>query len=143
MTVKEFVCTAAGVVGAAVSSVFGGWNAALTTLVIFMIIDYITGTMVAAVWKRSAKSENGGLSSASGLRGLCRKATVLASVLVAARLDLITGSAYIRDAACIGFILNETLSIIENAGLMGVPLPGVIRDAVDVLGKAKDKGENK
>lgn len=59
-------------------------------------------------------------------------------VLIAYRLDLVIGSNYIRDAVIIGFIANETISIVENAGLMGIPLPAVISKAIDILTQKKD-----
>ena len=59
-------------------------------------------------------------------------------VLIAYRLDLAIGVDYIRDAVIIGFIANELISIVENAGLMGIPLPAVIKNAIDIL---KRKGE--
>ena len=64
-------------------------------------------------------------------------------VLVACRLDLVMGSNFIRDAVVIAFIANETISIIENAGLMGVPIPGVITRAIEVLKKKSESEENK
>ncbi|MFR4029870.1 MAG: phage holin family protein, partial [Coprococcus sp.] len=73
--------------------------------------------------------------------GLCRKGMSLLFVLIAYRLDLAIGSNYIRDAVIIGFIVNETISIVENAGLMGVPLPEVINKAIDILtSKSEEKG---
>ena len=68
-----------------------------------------------------------------GWKGLCRKGMILLIVLVAYRLDLILGVNYIRDTVIIGFIANETISITENAGLMGVPLPKAIQRAIDIL----------
>ena len=62
-------------------------------------------------------------------------------VLIAYRLDLVIGTSYIRDGVIIAFIANETISLIENAGLMGVPLPAVITKAVDILQK-KSESEN-
>ena len=61
-------------------------------------------------------------------------------VLVSARLDLTLGTSYIRDAVCIGFMVNELLSIIENAGLLGVPLPAALKNAIDIL---QNKNERK
>ncbi len=61
-------------------------------------------------------------------------------VMVAYRLDLVIGTNYIRDAVTIAFIANETISLVENAGLMGLPLPDVVVKAIDVLQK-KGKGE--
>ena len=95
---KEWICTAIGVVGSFIASLFGGWDAALATLVIFMAIDYVTGLIVAGVFHNSGKTENGALESRAGWKGLCRKGVSLLVVLVACRLDLITGTNFIRDA---------------------------------------------
>ncbi len=132
---KESICTGIGVVGGLIASLFGGWDAALTTLMIFMGIDYLTGLIVAGVFHNSEKTEDGTLESRAGWKGLCRKGVTLLIVLVACRLDLVMGSNFIRDAVVIAFIANETLSIIENAGLMGVPIPAMIVKAVEVLKK--------
>ena len=139
---KAGLTTCIGVVGAAISSLFGGWDAALTTLMIFMGIDYVTGLIVAGVFHNSEKTENGALESRAGWKGLCRKGMTLFIVLVACRLDLVMGSNFIRDAVVIAFIANETISIIENAGLMGVPIPAAIMRAIDIL-KNKAEGEGK
>lgn len=139
---KTGILAILGIIGAFISTLFGGWNAALTTLIVFMAIDYITGLVVAGVFHRSSKSENGALESKAGLKGLCKKGMVLLVVLVAARLDIVVGTNFIRDAAVIAFVANETLSIIENAGLMGVPIPAVITHAIDILQKRSDKGDD-
>lgn len=139
---KISVMSAVGLVGGLISNAFGGWNSAMTTLIIFMVLDYITGLVVAGVFKKSGKSKNGALESQAGFKGLCRKGMILLIVLVGCRLDIMLGTDYIRDAVCIAFIANETLSIIENAGLMGVPIPSVITKAIDVLkSKSDDKNE--
>jgi toxin secretion/phage lysis holin len=138
MTIKTTLCSVIGAVGAAISGLFGGWNAALTTLVIFMGIDYITGIIVAGVFHKSQKSENGGLQSIIGWKGLCRKGVTLAIVLVAYRLDLLIGTNYVRDAVTIAFCANEIISITENAALMGVPLPEPIVQAIEVLTHQRD-----
>lgn len=130
--------TIIGIIGGFISSIFGGWNAALTTLCIFMVVDYITGLIVAGVFKRSEKTETGGLESRAGWKGLCRKGVTLIIVLVAARLDMAIGATFIKDGVVIAFVANETISIVENAGLMGVPIPGVIMRAIDVLKKKAD-----
>ena len=136
---KEMVCAAAGILGSGIASIFGGWDAALITLVIFMDIDYFTGLLVAGVFHKSPKTEGGGLESRAGWKGLVRKGVVLLIVLVAARLDLLIGDGcFIRDAVVIAFVVNETLSIIENAGLMGVPVPEVLTRAIEVLKKKGD-----
>lgn len=135
---KNTICTLIGAAGSGIASFFGGWSSGLSTLIIFMVIDYISGLTLAGVFHQSNKSETGALESNAGFKGLCKKCMVLLFVLVAYRLDLAIGTNYIRDAVIIGFIVNEAISIVENAGLMGVPLPAVITKAIDVLSK---KGE--
>jgi len=132
-----------GVVGSFIASLFGGFDAALVTLLIFMGIDYVTGLIVAGVFHASKKTKNGALESRVGWKGLCRKGVTLLVVLVACRLDLIMGSNFIRDAVVIAFIANELISIIENAGLMGVPIPPVIVRAVEVLKQKSEREETK
>ena len=137
--VKDYVCFAIGAIGSMIASLFGGWDASLQTLVIFMAIDYITGLIVAGVFHASPKTETGTLESRAGWKGLIRKGETLLIVLVACRLDAVIGSNFVRDAAVIAFVANETISIIENAGLMGLPIPEVIIKAVDIL---KQKAES-
>lgn len=122
-----------GALGGAVAMMFGGWSDALITLIVFMSIDYTTGLIVAGVFKKSKKSESGALESRAGFKGLCRKGVALLIVLVAVRLDIFMHTSYIKDAVIIAFIANESISIIENAGLMGIPIPSVIAKAIDVL----------
>lgn len=129
---KETICTVVGVVGSFIAGLFGGWDTSLVTLLLFMGIDYITGLAVAACGK-SPKSDTGRLSSKIGWRGLAKKCVSLLLVLVAVRLDITLGTSYIRDAVCIAFTVNELISITENAGLLGVPLPTVITKAIDLL----------
>ncbi|MCI8672014.1 MAG: phage holin family protein [Lachnospiraceae bacterium] len=136
---KNMLCTVVGLVGSWLASLFGGWDTALSTLLIFMAVDYVTGLVVAGVFHRSKKTDTGKLESRAGWKGLCRKGASLLIVLVAYRLDIVIGSAYIRDAVIIAFLANETISIIENAGLMGIPIPPVIMRAIEVL---KDKMES-
>lgn len=140
---KDGICTAIGVVGSTIASFFGGFDAALITLLIFMGVDYATGLIVAGVFHKSEKTENVALESRAGWKGLCRKGVSLLVVLVACRLDMIMGSNFIRDATVIAFIANETISIIENAGLMGVPIPSVITKAIEVLKKKSEREDKK
>ena len=133
LNLKNMLCTAIGILGTAISHLFGGWSAALTTLIIFMGIDYISGVIVAGIFHKSTKSTTGGLNSLIGWKGLFRKGITLSIVLVAHRLDLLIGTNYIRDAVVIAFCTNELISIIENAGLMGIPVPQSITKAIEVL----------
>ena len=114
-------------------NLFGPMNVGMVTLISCMVFDYVTGVMIALIWKKSNKSENGGLSSKAGWKGLCRKFVIFVFVLIANRLDIIFETDYIRNAVIIGFIINEIISLIENAGIMGVPLPKTLVSAVDML----------
>lgn len=136
---KEGICTAVGIVGGFICSLFGGWDQALATLMIFMTIDYVSGVIVAGVFHKSNKTSTGTLESRAGWKGLCRKCMTLLFVLIAYRLDLALEINYIRDAVILGFMTNELISIVENAGLMGLPLPAVITKAVDVLTKKAEE----
>ena len=135
---KEMLSTITGLVGGAIASMFGGWSATMTTLIIVMIGDYLSGLIVAGIFKNSQKTETGALESKAGFKGLCKKCMMFLFVLIAYRLDLTLGTSYIKEAVMIGFIANELLSITENAGLMGIPLPSIITKAIDIL---NDKGK--
>lgn len=137
---KQWVCTTAGVIGSILASFVGGWDNALITLIFFMATDYLTGLIVAGVFQKSTKTSGGGLESRVGWKGLCRKCVTFLFVIIAHRLDLMIDTTYIRDAVIIGFCANELISITENAGLMGIPLPEPIKKAIDIL---KKKGEDK
>ena len=136
---KETVCVLAGVVGSALAGLFGGWGAGLATLCIFMGVDYLTGLLCAGVFHRSKKSESGALESRACFKGLVRKGVVLLIVLVAHHLDLVLGINYVRDAVCIAFIVSEAISITENAGLMGVPVPKKLIQAIELLQKKEEQ----
>ena len=132
---KETLCTLLGILGSGLCWAFGGWDAALTALVICMSVDYISGSLVALVFHKSNKSETGSYNSAYGLKGLCKKCLMLLFVLVATQVDRVLGADYARDAVCIGFSVNEILSIIENLGLAGIPMPEAMIKALEQLQK--------
>ena len=136
MNMKENICTIIGVVGGFFAALVGGWDSALTTLIIFMAVDFVTGFITAAMGK-SKHSDNGRLNSKAGWVGLAKKFSVVMMVVVAVRIDVLLGTTYIRDATCIGFCVNELLSIVENASLMGIPFPDAIRRAIEVLLRKK------
>lgn len=139
----HILCASIGAIGAAVAGYFGGWDAALVTLIIFMAIDYVTGLIVAGVFHASPKTETGALESKAGLKGLLRKGGMLLVVLVACRLDLMLGAHFIRDCTVIALVSNEALSIVENLGLMGVPIPAPIINAIEVLKNRADEKTKK
>lgn len=105
----------------------------LTTLILCMALDYLTGMLAAGIFHKSKKSAQGGLESRSGWKGLCRKGISLLIVLVAYRIDLIAGTDFICNAVMAAYLVNELLSITENIGLMGVPVPKVLAGAIDLL----------
>ncbi len=132
---KQRICTALGVAGSALAAAFGGWDAALAALLVCISVDYISGSVVALVFHKSSKSESGAYNSAYGLKGLCKKGLMLLFVLVAVQMDAVLGADYVRDAVCIGFCSNEVLSIVENLGLAGVPMPQAVVNALEQLQK--------
>ena len=132
---KQTFCTVLGVLGSVLAAAFGGWDAALAALLVCISVDYVSGSLVALVFHKSTKSESGAYNSAYGLKGLCKKCLMLLFVLVAVRLDRLLGADYVRDAICIGFCTNEVLSITENLGLAGIPMPQAVTKALEQLQK--------
>ena len=134
---------ALGVIGSVIAGFFGGWTQACHTLVIFMGIDYVSGIAVAGIFKKSSKTKSGALSSKYCWQGLAKKIMTLIFVGIGYQVDLLIGTTYLKDCICIAFIANELISIIENAGLMGIPIAKVLSNAVDVLKvKAKEIDKN-
>lgn len=131
-----------GAVLAAIAAFFGGWSLAMQTLIIFMAIDYITGIIVAAVFRKSQKTSTGGMSSIIGWKGLAKKGGTLCVVFIAFKLDQLLGLTYIQDMVIIAYVVNELVSIIENVGLMGVPIPAVITKSIDLLKHKSETEEN-
>jgi toxin secretion/phage lysis holin len=112
--------------GAALAWLVGGFDYLFQVLVIFIVIDYCSG--VAAAWI------NGVLSSSKGLQGIAKKTFIIALVVVADKIDLMLGgSDFWRNAVLWGLIVNETFSIFENGGRMGVKIPKVFYRALAVL----------
>ena len=139
-TVKITALTIVGVAGSFITNLLGGWTSDMQTLLILMGIDIVMGLLIAGFWKKSEKSPTGTINSLSMAKGLVRKGVYLLIILVAYRLDLSLNADYIRTAVIIAFIVNEVISIIENAGIMGVPIPKVITRAIEVL-KNKSEGD--
>ena len=135
---KQYLCTAVGMLGAAAAWVFGGWDTALIALLICMGVDYVSGSVVALVFHKSTKTETGAYNSAYGIKGLCKKGLMLLFVLVAVQIDKMLSIDYVRDAVCIGFCTNEIISIIENLGLAGIPMPAIVTKALEQLQKKQE-----
>ena len=137
--VLKYIAGAAG----AVAGLLGEWNVALTILAIFMVLDYITGLIVA--WRgRSPKTAGGGVSSRVGFDGLIRKFFIMIVVLVATLLDRVIGNsaAVFQTAATMYYIANEGISILENTALMGVVYPKFIMRALETRREENDEGED-
>lgn len=135
---KFYIFGSIGVLGGAISSFIGGVDELLVTLLLFMLADYITGMIVGGVFKNSSKTEDGGLESRAGWKGLTHKFSTLILVVIAARLDIILDVDYIRSMVVFAFLANELLSIIENVGLMGIKIPKVLLNAISVLNERGD-----
>lgn len=132
-TIKHGYCIAAGVLGGIFVTLWGDWTLALTILSFAMLVDIITGLLVACIFGESPKSLYGGLSSKSFARGIVKKIGVFAVIWVAHGLDAMLNVDYIRNAAIVAFIAAEFISILENCALMGVPIPPFILRMIDVL----------
>lgn len=141
-SIKMWVFAIMAAIGSFITTLIGGWDSALITLCIFMAIDYITGLVVAGVFKNSNKSETGAMESRAGFNGIIKKVMTLLFVLMGNQLDIFLSMDYIRYGLIIAFLINETTSIIENAGLMGIPLPDVLVNALDILKKKGDSHAN-
>lgn len=130
-------------VGGAVAGWFGGWSALLTALAIIMCLDYITGCMAAFAGK-STKTEGGRWLSSESFKGLLRKGAIVVMVLLATLLDRAIGTEgmIFQTAVCCYYLANEGLSIIENVALLGVPVPGIIRKALEALRDKNDKSDD-
>lgn len=138
MNIKGIICTAAGTVGALITALMGPWSKELTVLTVFMATDLFTGLIVAAVFKKSKKTESGALNSKVTYKGILKKICELCFVVVANMLDIYLGTEFIRSGVIIGFIINELISIVENAALMGIVSPA-LNDAIDILKKEVKK----
>jgi toxin secretion/phage lysis holin len=137
-TIKNGIIATLAVVGGIISNLLGGWDTALQVLIICMAVDYITGLIVAGVFRHSRKTESGALDSRAGFKGLIRKFSTLLVVLLAAQLDTVIGGTFSRTAVILFFCANESLSVLENVGLMGVEYPKFLKNALEAL---KDKGD--
>lgn len=140
-TLKNGILAALAAVGTLISEAMGGWDNALALLIAFVVLDLLTGWMVAAIWKKSPKSATGAMDSKANFKGLCKKVIIFCLVALGVRLDVTLGITYIRMAIILFFVGNEGLSLVENLGIMGVPFPAFIKNMLDVLREQGDKGE--
>ena len=138
---KTVLCAAVGAAGGAAAWLLGGWDADIAVLTVFMAVDFFMGLLLAAVFGVSNKSASGALESRACFKGLCRKITVLCCVMIGCQLDRMLGLHYIRTTTIVGFCVNELISITENAGLMGIPMPSSIVKAIEILKNRDDDNE--
>lgn len=136
---REMFYTIMMCVGSVMSYFIGGVDTMFIVLCIFLLVDYISGVIVAAVFKNSSKTETGKLNSSVSFKGLCKKFFVLVIIGVANLLDIALGTNFIRGGVILTFISNETISIIENAGLMGIPIPMALRKGIDILQEREEE----
>ncbi|MGV3139729.1 phage holin family protein [Brevibacillus agri] len=123
---ENFFKSAVAVGGSAVTYLFGGWSPLLAVLLTFVIIDYVSGVLAAGV--------EGKLASRAGLIGIARKVFIFAMVAIGHMVDTALGDQHVlRDATIFFYLANELLSIVENAGRVGLPVPAPIQKAVEVL----------
>lgn len=130
---KDLISTSIGAAAGVASWLIGGFDTPVTALVVCMAVDYATGLTVAGVFHSSPKTAGGGLDSQVGWKGLVRKCVTLLLVVIANLADALLGQCCIRDAVVIGFCANECLSILENAGRMGIRIPRALTDALEKL----------
>ena len=129
-----------GVVGTFASYICGMWNSAIETLVILMVLDYVSGMLAACINPGLA------LNSQKGFKGIARKLFIFILVTVAYFIDSRLGTHEICTMTTFFYIANEGLSIIENAAKAGVPIPNALKDTLEQLShekKAREKTEGK
>lgn len=112
----------------ALSYLFGGFDGLLIALLFCIVADYITGVLAAIYEKK--------LSSQVGYKGIIKKVVILIIVALAVEISTITGAESIRDLVICFYIANEGISILENAGRMGVPFLSKLKELLEQL---KDK----
>lgn len=137
---KDTVSAVVGLVAGMLSWLVGGLDTPILALVICMGTDYLTGLIVAGVFHSSPKTKGGGLDSRVGWKGLARKFVTLLIVVVANLADVLLELHYIRDAVIAAFCANECISILENAGLMGIRIPRVLTGALEKLTEEVEDG---
>jgi toxin secretion/phage lysis holin len=122
-----------GIGGAVLNYMFGGWNELTQLLFLLIALDYVTG--LAASIKMGK-----GLNSERGFWGIWRKGLMVLIVMVGHRFDLLLGTEIFMVGFTYFYLANELISITENCGRLGLPLPGIIRKLIEVL---KDKGDGR
>ena len=131
---KDAACAVFFFFCAWIAQIYGGWTQAMTALVVFIIADVATG-LLCGLAKKSPNTEGGGLSSKVMREGAAKKVEIFFILLMAAWLDIAMHVTIWKDAACIYYIAEEGLSILENAGALGLPIPDKLKNAIEALKK--------
>ncbi|MCL2361189.1 MAG: phage holin family protein [Defluviitaleaceae bacterium] len=139
---RVYIASGAAAIGGCIALALGGWDSILHALIALMAVDYITGMVVAGVFKKSKKSTNGALSSHSAWKGLIKKGVQLLIVYIGVRLDAAIGTVFMRNSVIFAILARELISIMENVGLMGVSWPPMLRKALDILHEKSAGEEN-
>ncbi|WP_458412148.1 holin family protein [Schinkia sp. CFF1] len=126
--IKLFIAIGASIV----SYLFGSFDSLLLIFTVLVVIDYVTGLLAAGI--------EGNLSSRIGFKGIAKKIMIFALIAIAHFIDELVGNSHlIRDATVFFYMANEILSTIENAGRIGIPIPGFLRNAVSMLRNKSSK----
>jgi len=136
VVMEKWIGTISGIIGALVSYAVDGLGMAVTVLIGFMAIDYLTGIMGGIV--------NRNLNSRVGFNGIIRKIYYLMLVGSVYLLSLvIPGIEYAGDGAAIAFCVLEFISITENGTKMGLPMPDFIKELLAIVKDKTGEGETK
>ncbi len=138
---EKTVCVVFGILAPIGAKVFGAWTPNLGVVLIMMGIDMIMGVIVALFFKNSPKTKSGAASSDAMWRGIMKKFGMIFVIATAHQIDVAIGINYIMIATIYGFIANEALSIVENAGLMGIVKSDILMNAIEVLKNKSNKTE--
>ncbi len=142
MTLKTKLMAASGIAAAVAAKLFGGFTKELVTLLVLMAADFLTGLIVAGVFGRSPNSKGGSLESGAGWKGISKKVVTLFFVIAAHRLDVLMNTDFLKTAVAAAYSVNEAVSLIENAGLMGIPVPAPLKRAIDILKNDNNSGKD-
>ena len=139
MKVKDIFSIFIGGCSSVIIFLYGGVDLHIQTLFYAMVFDYALGIVSAIFFHASNKTNTGRLSSDVMIKGLIKKGAVLGVVALCYRVDLLLSINICRNGAIIGFVASEAVSIVENLGLIGVPIPKQVKDIIEVLNSKKLK----
>lgn len=132
---KHDILGVLGILGSWTLKMLGGWSIPLKVFLTLTTIDYITGLIVAGVFHKSPKTENGRILSSELFKGLLKKFVYLLIIVAGKELDTLLGLEYIYNGVIFALISGDLISFAENIGLMGIKLPKAINGALELLNK--------